>query len=273
MRLVILCEGHTEDRVIKDFFAPYCPKFSRIDVINTKGSGNLANEFEVLADLELEDDPQVYVFCLIDLLNVPFTFPPYVHEANDPHSEKFKWLQIYMRGKITESKRDRFFAFPVVMEPETWLLADEQALNDYFRPPTSNPIKCPHAPEEIEEPTAMLSGWIRQFRPHDYSYKKMIHGSALFRLTNAQRVYDDNCPHFKLLIDELKRVQGEDVDPASQYSIPNETLYLKWAELERKRDNFWQEFEQKPRTDEEWNHAFVYDDELKKQIKNLTDQL
>jgi hypothetical protein len=274
MRLVILCEGYTEEKVLKDFLSPYCPEFSRIDVLNVAGSGNLKQEFKPLAELELDSDSEAIVFCLIDLLEIPFTFPKYVDAAPDPYHERFVFIQRFMRDKIKESMRDRFFAFPVIMELETWLLADEQALNDYFHSKTSNPIIRPHEPESILKPTEELGNLIRRFRPNEYGYKKTIHGPNIFKLASARRVYDDNCPHFVLLIKKLMDIQGLLADSLPQFSIPNESLYLRWAELEQRREFFWQEFEQKGDfTDEELTLACEYDDSLKEQIKNISDQL
>lgn len=86
MRLVILCEGDTEKRVLKQFLQPYTAGFTRVDILKTTGNAKLKAEFHTLAETELEDDPEAIVFCLTDLLQAPFSFPQYVEDDANPFS-------------------------------------------------------------------------------------------------------------------------------------------------------------------------------------------
>jgi len=206
MRLVIICEGHTEEAVLKDFLKPYCSKFSKVTVINARGSGNIAgkgtgklkSEFKTLTELELDDDEAV-VFCLIDLYQAPFNFPKSVTDDPDPLKASVLHIQKDMKDQIDKSVRDRFYPIVVVQEIETWILADEEALKNYF----SKSVKSPYAPESIEPPSDKLKQLSKQHRKGNRSYSKTLDGLALFRVMDAKRVYADNCPHFKAFIDQL----------------------------------------------------------------------
>ncbi|HEX3049492.1 MAG TPA: DUF4276 family protein, partial [Aggregatilineaceae bacterium] len=204
MRLVILCEGDTEERVLKDFLAPYCTKFGKnVHVISSKGAGNLKNEFQTIAELELRQDRETFVFCLIDVLNAPFSFPKEVMNSTEPYEARYDYIRRYMQELIGEELRSRFFAFPVLMELETWLLADIEALKDYFSPPPSESLRRPPNPESVINPSEELGHWMWRFR--NMKYKKTLHGPKLFKLASAKRVYEDNCPHFIQMINELLR--------------------------------------------------------------------
>ncbi len=244
MRLVILCEGDTEKRVLKEFLAPYCSTFSRIDVLNSRGSGNLKQAFYPLAELELDDDPDAVVFCLIDLLEVPYSFPTETNNSPDPNHAKFMFIQGIMRHRVKESVRERFFVFPVVMELETWLLADDQALMTYFHPPASAHNIRYYEPESISRPSDELSNLVRRFRTKEDGYKKTTHGPNIFRVASAQRVYADNCPHFKLLIDQLQRVQGLKTDESPPVLIPHHELYQKLEDIEEQYNSLWEKIEE-----------------------------
>lgn len=241
MRLVILCEGDTEEHVLKEFLAPYCGKFDRVTLTNMRGAGRLKNNFKDAAEIELQSNPDAYVVCLIDVYEAPFSYPGDVAQAADPTPVKFAYIKKYMEDQIADEMRHRFFAFPVVMEIETWLLADPAPLNNYLQP--NKPVHY-HTPETILHPVAELKDLFWREKKKEYS--KVIDGQRLFKEADAQKVYADNCPHFEQLINQLRRLQGETVDntPATERGIiPNEELYQRLDTLEEKRNQITQELD------------------------------
>jgi hypothetical protein len=218
-----------------------------------------------MAEQELVDDDEVIVFCLIDLLEAPFKFSKEIESDPDPYLARYAYIQRYMQEQIAESLRNRFYGFPVVMELETWLLADTQALNEYFRPESIKPWPNP---ESVLRPAEELSRLMWRIRKN--KYKKTLHGPAIFKSASAVRVYEDACPHFVLMIDQLLRVQGLKADEPQPITVPDNHLYLQWADLLKQRDMFWQELEQRgDLPDNELALAFAYDDDLKKQIETI----
>jgi hypothetical protein len=235
MRLTILCEGDTQQAVLKKFLAPFCQGFDRVFIFNSRGAGRLKQEYKKITELELSSDPEAVVFCLIDLFRAPFTVPRYVKEEADPHLAQYTYIKKHMEENINTTLRERFYAFPIVMEIETWLLADEQALNDYLTPPRTRRFQRPHNPETIAHPAEELGGLVRLHRSEDYI--KTIHGRRLFERASVERVYNDNCPHFEIMINQLLVLQGHEPDkPTPEFRVPDQELFEQFSELFRKHD-------------------------------------
>lgn len=265
MRLVILCEGHTEQRVLKDFLAPYCTNFDHVEVISSQGADRLKSEFKYLAEIALLDNPDAFVFCLIDVYQAPFSYPSYVGQTAEPVSAKFAYIKKNMEREIDKTLSDRFFAFPVVMEVETWLLADPAPLNDYLKPDT---LLHYHTPETVSHPAHELKELFRKHKKSEYS--KTVNGERLFNQTDAQKVYEDNCPHFELLINALRRVQGETIaDNPDTYSIPHEKLYQRLADLEKKRNQIIEEAIDLSKGDPRLKELDTEDKEISEEIKRI----
>jgi hypothetical protein len=175
--LFIICEGDTEQRILKAFLRPYWSRrFQECHVIKGDGSGDVKNKLATNVEIALRGEPENAVLCLIDLYGEPFG----VYKRGMSHEEGFRKVKERLEALVAPQFRTRFGAFPVVMEVETWLLVDLEYPN----------------PEEIEHPAQEL----KQRKPN---YNKGIDGSRLFAQTIAQRIYNDNCPHFNRMIDWL----------------------------------------------------------------------
>lgn len=239
MKLVILCEGETEEAVLEDFLNPFCQQFDGVQIINTRGAGRLKAEFKHLAERELQTNDETVVVCLIDLYQAPFSYPRAITESATPHEAQFGYIKQYMEERIAPAYRQRFFAFPVVMEIETWLLADDEGLNDYFKPQKSQRISSYPTPESISHPARELELiWKRHKKP---DFSKTRHGTRLFKLVNAERVYEDNCPHFEIFINQLLRLQGLPIpkdEPA--YAVPDAEHYNRLAVLQKRHDAIYE---------------------------------
>lgn len=188
-RLFIFCEGYVEQENVKNFLRPFWQK--RFDDVEPprrySGAYDLRNNFKRDAEILLKNKDW-YVLCLLDLYEEPFK----ICKPHMSHAEQFTLVQRYMYEQINPQYHAHFAAIPVVMEIETWILADPVIQKSHLR---LNDLIS--SPEEIEHPYAELK------RLFGGAYDKRIHGTKLFRLASAQRVYDDNCPHFKQLVDWL----------------------------------------------------------------------
>jgi hypothetical protein len=184
--LYIFCEGHTEKAVLGRFLHHYWSfRFSACEVRRYDGNGDLRTKFALEAIMELKAEPNSSVLCLVDLYEEPFE----VYDKNRmTHEEGFEAVRNQLLGQIDIKYHDRFGAFPVVMELETWILADPQ-----FQSRIGNNYLTP---ESIEHPAQELERW-------KSNYNKKIDGVDLFNRASAKRVYADNCPHFKLMIEWL----------------------------------------------------------------------
>lgn len=204
MRLLILVEGDVEYKILKEqqFLQPFTPNFKQVEVINLKGNGNLITRFKQDVEDEIENEPDTFVLILIDLLQAPFSYTTKVEQAIDPTRAKYGYIQHYMRDKIKLSVREKVYVIPVVWEIETWLLADREALvNDLKWTSFDYPD-----PETIERPADEIDQHFKRLKKRDY--EKIRDGIRLFRKADPQRIYDDNCPHFRELVNVLYKVQG-----------------------------------------------------------------
>lgn len=231
MRLVIFCEGDTEATVLKKgfgFLDEYVQRFSTVIIRNYRGSGNFKTSFVVDAKEELQNSPETFVFGLIDLLNSPINkFPPRVENAADPYKAEAAFIKKYFEDQLDDESRTRCFVFPVVMEIETWLLADEEAMGILAESP--HPV-----PEEVREPVQYMKSLWKKVR--DSGYVKPNSSVELFKRAKATRIYADNCPHFNAIIDKLRELQGEATEPQRPlFEVRNQQyieIYNKIMELD-----------------------------------------
>ena len=211
--LYIFCEGHTELATLKHFLRPYwSQRFQDCEVRKYDGAPDLMMRFASDAQQEFRTGQNIFVLCLLDLYKEPFG----VYQKNTmTHAEGFEAVQKQLIGQIGIDFQHRFGGFPVVMELETWLLADWKIQQQEINRSYSNP-------EEIEHPAEELKRWRSD-------YNKRIHGNNLFQKASAVRVYDDNCPRFKLLIDWLIT---EPEQPPSAFSLRFQEWEAQKAELQ-----------------------------------------
>jgi hypothetical protein len=242
--LLILCEGDTEKRILKSFLQPYWQqRFDTIEVLAYSGNGELKNKFKADVESQLLQESDSSVLCLVDLYEEPF-------KLYEPHkmtiAEGFEVIQHYMYQQIASKFHNRFGAFPVVMEIETWLFGDE-AIQKHLG---ENILE----PETIKHPCGFLD---KNYQSRNRSYGKIIDGVSLFGKADAKRVYDDNCPHFQKLVDWL-------IAPPVIWDDRSESVKQALHEWEQQRDEKYQyylELEKMAETDADLDRAIQAQEE------------
>lgn len=223
LKLIVFCEGDTEYYTLKDFLSPYWTKrFKSCKPINMGGNAKLKNRFLQDAKDFLED-PNNYVLCLVDLFEEPFQ----LSKTPVTHAENYELIRKFMYFGIPETQRERFGGFPVMMELETWLLADSDVMAYIGK-------KCPIAPENIEHPAEFLKGaW--QTDP-TRSWTKGDTVLKLYRRASAERVYQDNCPHFNQIADWITgKITSAPLQPPSVHETQNREFQALEQTIEEKR--------------------------------------
>ena len=200
--LHILVEGHTEERVIKQFLSDYWKERFEDCIVIYSGSGNggLIKNYSSEAKMVFQDFKHDVVLVLIDL----YEEPTGLYDSNEmTHDEGFQRLKERLESSMSEIYRNRFGGFPVVMEIETWLLADEEVCKRLGVRPFP-------APESIEHPVSIL-------KQVDLQYEKGgEHCQKLFSIAKAKRIYESaTCPHFNQLIDWLITPPSKSYQPDS----------------------------------------------------------
>lgn len=227
--LLILCEGDLEKQVLESFLRPYWrQRFSRAEIQQYSGAGDLKRNFKADAETWLRFEPDAAVLCLVDLYEEPFGL---YQSGTMSVNEGYRVLHEHLYKTIRERFHPRFGGFPVVMEPETWLLA-APAVQRYLD------LGEIGAPEQIKHPAGYLENIYETRRQ---KYGKIQSGVDLFSRASAEQVYQDNCPHFNVIADWLitpPAAPTRQRDPAIQarkdaWEKRGEALYARFLELER----------------------------------------
>jgi hypothetical protein len=222
-RLVIFVEGDLERAVLKPFLDPYTQaRFGQVDIIRGSGNGYFRGNFVEDVRLELTE-ADTYVVCLIDLYEEPFgVFDP----SRDTVEAGFEAVRRAIEAQVVgHPNLWRFAAFPVVREPEAWLFACRAVMNKLQSQPHPAPETIPHPAGDIKR---LYSGYVG----------KLSTGRFLFGLAHAREVYEDNCPHFRLLIDWITNppqspAQTREREAAQAWIARRDALDKEWQALEQ----------------------------------------
>lgn len=203
MKLIILVEGYTE-LGLKAFFAQ---EAWQIEIIPCKGADKLLNDFPRRAGLELEGQDETYALCLLDYDKAAERYP----HPHDDISEHVQHIRQVMEAQVEDSLSPRVKCFPIIHEPETWILADEQGLRQYLGL-GEREYKRPSAPESLSDPKERLK---QEFKKKGRAYSERTDGPKLLEQAGKLgRVLDDNCPLFKKMWAEIRAWQaGPSSDP------------------------------------------------------------
>ncbi len=214
--LLILCEGKTEKYILESFLRPYWQvRFRSVEVQSYDSNQELRKNFKADAERQLTQELDSCVLCVFDLYQEPFGL--YEPDHLTP-AEGYTLIREQMYLQINTKFHPRFGAFPVVMEVETWLLADpviQQLLSETI-----------NFPETIFHPYSFLR---ENYARRNNNYNKITTGALLFSQAAAQRVYEDNCPHFNHLIEWL-------VNPPNIANPSAKKIADAQAEWEKQRD-------------------------------------
>lgn len=223
--LYMLVEGQTEKAIMEDFLRPYWEKrFNKCYISNLKGGGNVKASYPNQTKIALSKPDQA-VLILIDLKNNPFG----IITSASTNAEDYEQIRKIMYASLGMEESARLGIFPVVVEPETWLLADPTIQNKYQLKPAVYAY-----PENQDDADATVKQYIRY-------YNKGESAKKYFEQANAVDVYEDNCPHFCKLVDWLQfgtsptdppdaeNQQQQSVDAAKNYQT--QVLQAKYEDL------------------------------------------
>jgi hypothetical protein len=141
------------------------------------------------------------VFALIDLkgsetiVNYP---------SNITYEEKATLAKEHFEKFLSGSpESNKFYPHVAVHDIEAWILADKDAVANYFKKSTiSYNANFPEAIDFGRPPSYILKGL---FGDKGLAYRKTVHDPELFKEVNLDTVYN-KCPHFKDFIDDLLKV-------------------------------------------------------------------
>jgi hypothetical protein len=135
-RIVVLCEGDTEELAVRHFVARQW-RFDGLESVGLKPvnlHGKLEEAGKFAADY-LDEGEVLSVFALIDL----FGMSRVRHQADDPLDVKVGRVRDWLRNRVVHPRRDDFYPHVSVHEVEAWILAEGNALSQRLRDPSIRP--------------------------------------------------------------------------------------------------------------------------------------
>lgn len=199
-RIVILCEGDTEEIAINHFVRRQweVAGLSEIGLDPINLDGKLENVAKY-ARRYLQDPNIIAVFTLVDLYGMGRV----QHKLDDDLVQKAQNVKAWFSEKLEDLPAEmshRFHPHVAVHEIEAWLLADGQCLAKRLKSKAIKPD--PHAEtRNFEKPPSQRLKNL--FKKHGRSnYYKLKDGTPLFKDVNFDAVYA-SCLYFKAFYDDL----------------------------------------------------------------------
>jgi Domain of unknown function (DUF4276) len=199
-RIVLLCEGDTEELAVRHFVL----RQWRADELNSVGlhTVNLNGKLQdgpVKAGLFLNDHDVRAVFTVVDLHGMDRV----VHHQDDSLGVKVGRVREWFRARLEHARAMDFFPHVCVHQTEAWLLAEGVALARRLDDPSIKPD--PHAEaKNFQLPPQRRINELFLSRKRD-RYQKIRDGRPLFAALQFEPVYQ-TCGYFRAFYDDLKQV-------------------------------------------------------------------
>ncbi len=197
-RIIVLCEGDTEELAIRYFIARQWESEGRGSTgLKAIDVGGKLEKIARFAEGYLDDQEVLAVFTLIDLHEMNKV----THQPHDSLETKIGRVRAWLRAQVSHAREDDFFPHVCVHEIEAWILAEGEALASRLNDRSIQPD--PHA--ELKNfqnpPSDRLNELFLRIRKR--RYHKIIDGTSLFKAMQFRPVYSA-CKHFREFYDDLR---------------------------------------------------------------------
>ena len=199
MKFILFCEGETERKALPAFLKRWLdPRLSArvgIHPVRFDGWSELIDDAPVKAGLYLSGPRSNDVVGVIGLLDLygPTIYPGGV----DTIADRYAWMKNHVESKVSLPK---FRMFCAVHEIEAWLLSDPQLLPQKVAAALPGKASNPETVNFSEPPAKLLTKLYRD--KTSSGYKKVVHGSDLFRRLDPETAYA-KCPYLADLFDQM----------------------------------------------------------------------
>ena len=199
-RIVVLCEGETEELAVEHFIA----RQWRADGFSSVGLGhrNLGANFNKVGPFarnSLDRGDVLAVFTLVDLYKMNRVVQPSDDELNAKVDRVQRWLRAQVDG---HRRAQDFFPHVSVHEVEAWILAEGTALSQRLQDASIRPDPQAESKDLQKPPKKRLAELF--LRHKKTKYRETLDGQPLFSKMSFQPVYD-SCRYFQKFYDDLKR--------------------------------------------------------------------
>lgn len=201
-RIVILCEGDTEELAVQHFIARQWKSdglgFVGLQPISLDGKLQSVGKF---ADLYLDDQNVLAVFALVDLQGMNRVD----HQPQDNLERKIQRVRNWLSEKVSHNRANRFFPHVCVHQTEAWILAEGRALATRLPESRIEPDLNAEIKNFANPPSKRLNELFLKYKKRRYN--KIADGTPLFTSMGFAPVYD-SCQYFKAFYDGMKAAAG-----------------------------------------------------------------
>jgi hypothetical protein len=199
-KIVVLCEGDTEELAVQHFIAPQW-KFEGLGSVglqprNLNGKPQNAGKF---ARLYLDEQDVLAVFTLVDLEGTKQV----VHQPQDDLDTKVEHVREWLRRQVTHSRANQFFPHICVHQIEAWILAEGRQLAKRLGDRQIGPDVDAELKNFQNPPAKRLNELFLRIKSRRYN--KKADGTPLFKAMQFGPVYK-SCRYFRDFYDDLKAV-------------------------------------------------------------------
>lgn len=199
-RIVVLCEGDTEELAVRQFIVPQWNSEGLGSVglkgINLDGKLERAGKFAVGY---LDEQEVLAVFTLVDLQGMTKV----AHQHEDSLETKIQRVRDWLQAQVNHPRANRFFPHVCVHQTEAWILAEGHALAARLGDPNIRPHSNAELKNFQNPPSERLNELFLRIKKRRYNKKR--DGTPLFNAMEFQPVYN-SCQYFQKLYDDLKAV-------------------------------------------------------------------
>jgi hypothetical protein len=200
-RIVVLCEGKTEERAIRLFVARQwaADGLSAVGLARVDLRGHL-DKIATFARIHLDEPEVLAVFTLVDLYGMTLA----THPPKDNLDIKVRRVQDWLRSQLGQLKRAPDFRPHVsVHEVEAWILAEGAALARKLPDQKIKSDRLAEIKNFQNPPSKRLDELFSKSKGRHY--QKIEDGEPLFSNMEFQPVYD-SCQYFRRFYDDLRAV-------------------------------------------------------------------
>ncbi|HMD96164.1 MAG TPA: DUF4276 family protein [Terriglobia bacterium] len=202
-RIVVLCEGDTEELAVRHFVGTQWQAEGFASVgLDPKNVNGHVRKIGILAGNFLDEGDVVAVLTLIDLQGMNLV----THESGDELDVKVKRVRDWLSGQVEHERAHDFFPHVSVHQVEAWILAEGKALSQRLGDQTVGPDPQAELKNFQKPPSQRINEFF--LRCKKTRYRKIIDGQPLFSKIAFQPVYDP-CRYFRAFYDDLRRVASQ----------------------------------------------------------------
>jgi hypothetical protein len=193
-KIIIICEGETEENSVKSFLAPYLRRVNPSIGLKPIRSKCLMAKVRAYTN-DAFDKSAKAVFTLFDIYEFPCQN---FRQTDDVHSRVVKAKEYIMQQ--TRINHQSFYPHFAVHETEAWFFSDNHAMQKFLKSSSNFERPEPEALNFQNHPSKRINDLSNRYRKTRYD--KNFDSRQIFGYLNFDAVFS-RCPYFKAFCDDL----------------------------------------------------------------------